>query len=1061
MVYGFASLAGYLADKAATEARALCGLSRQVVGGSQLRWLVPAFCTALLCVAGSARGETGASSDALYDIDIPAMNAAEALNRLAEQTDSILLFPYDLAQSREANAIVGQYTLLDALDVLLENTGLSGGLSDKQVIQISEVEADTDNDEGETMKASRRAGLSAILASVFTGGVAAQEPMENREEDEQLALEEIVVTGSRIRGAQSASPVVTISREEIDMAGFATVEEIVENLPQNFGAGATADATNASNKFQAVGGDTDDFGGGTSVNLRGLGADNTLVLLNGRRMSPSGSSASFTNIASIPTTAIERVEVMTDGASAIYGSDAIGGVINFVLRTNYDGAETNLRYGADAAGDTSNVQLAQSFGTSWDTGSFLFNYEYFDSEALASRDRTFTASNDLSPFGGTDRRRSGGNPSNILIDGTYYAIPSGQDGTSLTASDFDSSSPRNLFNARLVDELIPSIERNSGFVHFRQTLGVVELFGAARLSQEENARRRPQPIIDFTVPGDDPGTPDVVEGNPFFVDPTGTGLTTIVVDNYTLEDDFGPNINFGEIRSSGASLGVLLEFSDNWRAELAANWSEEEATIELGNEVDTVALRAAVSETDPNLAFNPFGDGSNTNPVVLESLVDRRQFDARSKNDLWSINFDVDGDVFEVPGGTAKIATGVDFREESLLGFDPALPDEFQVIDLSRDILAVYGELFVPLVSGSNRRPGVHRLEVSLAARFEDYSDFGDTTNPKFGILWSPIKSLGLRGTYGTSFRAPSLDELDSSRSSWGYIPDIVGLGFPVLVATGRNSELQPQEATTWTAGFQWNPESVEGLSLDVTYFDVDFSGRIETPSNSIIAPFRDPRLASLTIFNPTDEQIAAVVNNPIFDPEFLNLGFFPASDFISGALPVGAIGDSRFLNLADSIVTGAEVQLSYSFDTHLGSIGVGFNGSYLFDFERRILPTDPLVDEVDTLGRPVDFRARGDVSWTSGPWTIAGFVNYTDGYTDNVSSPERAVDSWTTVDLTIAYNTGNDAGLLKDTRIALTTNNLFDEDPPFVDTIGGVGYDATNANPLGRFFSFRLTKNW
>lgn len=1061
--YGFASLAGYLADKAATEARALCGLSRQVVGGSQLRWLVPAFCTALLCVAGSARGETDVSGDALHDIDIPAMNAAEALNRLAEQTDSILLFPYDLARSREANATVGQYTLLDALDVLLENTGLSGGLSDKQVIQISEVETDTDNDEGETMNAPKKAGLVAILASVFASGVEAQNEADEDDEQRQLPLEEIVVTGSRIRGAQSASPIVTISREEIDMAGFGTVEEIVENLPQNFGAGATSDTNNGTNIFQTVGGNVQSFAGGTSVNLRGLGASSTLILLNGRRLSPSGFSSRFTSVSSIPVSAIERVEVMTDGASAIYGSDAIGGVVNFILREEYDGAETRLRYGSDSGGDASNLSFGQSFGTSWNDGNVLFTYEYRESGALAAADRRFTASNDLSSFGGTDWRQPGGNPANIRVGSfpnyVFYAIPDGQDGTALTPADFIGlENTQRLLNGQSNIDTTPDVEQHSAFLHWRQSVGAVELFGAARFSREERETRFAQRVVDFNVQGDDPATPET-EGNPWFVDPTGTGLTAVRIDNYALFDDFGPQINFGEVESSGATLGAEFRLGTNWQAELVGNWSKEEAPRWFGNRVDTAALTNAVNETDPNLAFNPFGDGSNTNPEVIESVVDRRQFRQSSENELWSTSLNVNGELFDVGGGTAKVATGIDFREESLLTVSDVTDSTF---DRGREIWAAYGELFLPLVGNSNSRNGLRRLEVSLAARYEDYSDFGDSINPKVGLYWSPTESLAFKGTFGTSYRAPALTDLDDSGVNWVYVPaDLFNLSDSVLVTSGRNSSLDAEEATTWTAGVRWN---IGGLSLDVTYFDVDFSGRIEIPTINIVSAITEPRFASIRIENPTTEQIAAVANDPDYDPErYLSRGFgpFPAADLISGVVPVDAIVDNRLTNLADSIVTGVELKLSYAAESRLGLITADLNGSYLFDFERRLLSTDPLIDEVDTFGRPVDLRARGNVGWSRGGWSVIAFVNYTDGYTDNVSVPARDVDSWTTMDLTVAYDTQRPEGFFSDVRMALTTQNLFDEDPPFVDTSGGVGYDSNNANPMGRLFSLQITKDW
>ena len=993
------------------------------------------------------------------DFDIDAQPLPKALMEYSEQTNIVVMASAGLVEGKKSDGVEGVDDPDTALHTLLASTGLEHRFLNDETVVIREVSAAELAQESGPGK-SPLASSPVLMAQNRTPATESQSGQTRRsagDDDDQATpqLEEIVVTGSRIRGAQSASPVITISRQEIDQAGFATVEEIVENLPQNFGAGATLDGTNPDNSADILGGQVQDFGGGTSVNLRGLGASSTLVLLNGRRMSPSGQAAAFTNIASIPVTAIERVEVMTDGASAIYGSDAIGGVVNFILRTDYEGSETRLRYGGDTHGDTSNVQFGQSLGTSWDEGNVLLTYEYYDSTGLANGDRPFIASNDLSDFGGTDRRQPGGNPANIRVGSSYYAIPAGQDGTSLTAADFDLNRPRHYYNDREGAEIMPAQERHSAFLHLTHRIGAVELFGSGRYSIDRNELRQNQQVVDFNV----------TQNSPFFVDPTDTGLTSVRVDNYTLLDDFGPRTSFGRIESSGASVGVRFPIGQNWHGETVGNWSREDASRKVGNQVDVSALQAAVNRTDPDLTFNPFGDGSNTNPEVIESLVRRsRTTQFESENELWSISLDIDGEAFEIDGNTVKVAAGIDFREETLSTLSAS--SSVGANKLSRDIAALYAEVFVPLVSDANSRAGLQQLEVSLAARYEDYSDFGDTTNPKLGLLWSPMPSLAIRGTMGTSFRAPSLTNLDeSSLSNYAYIPNLGGaLPYNFLSLSGRNSGLQAEEAETWTTGFQWMPASVDGLSVELTYFNIDFEGRIETPTIDAFDALTDPRFASILTVNPTDQQIAAIVNNPLYDPSAntqFGLGPFPVADILSGDLPVDAILDNRLTNLAQTVVTGVELQVSHRVETPVGSFGVGLNGSYLIDFKRKLIDADPLVDEVDTYGRPVNFQARGNLAWSNNGWSVAGFVNYIDSYTDNLNSPEQAVDSWTTVDLSVSYDTGLRPGLLRDTRLSVTTRNLFDADPPFVNTRGGVGYDAINADPLGRVLALQITKQW
>jgi len=992
--------------------------------------------------------------------NIPQQRADLALTQFAEQADLTLVFPFDDVREKTANRLVGEYLIEDAVDVLLSGTGLTPTLKNQLVLNIA---TDSKSEpEGDEMNVKKKAGLGALLAGLFSIGANAQEPAETDTDEAAQELEEILVTGSRIRGAQNASPVVTITRQEIERAGFATVEEIVDKLPQNFGAGATQDTlTDLNSANTSVGGIVEAHAGGTSVNLRGLGAGATLILVNGRRTSPSGRSARFSDISGIPVTAIERVEVLTDGASAIYGSDAIGGVVNFILRDDYEGAETRLRYGSDSGGDTSEVLFGQSFGKSWNDGNILFSYEYYKRDSLANVDRDFTASQDLTRFGGTDWRTPGGNPANISAGGQLWAIPAGQDGTLLTAADFPvdaagvPTTPLNLHDIRALENLLPETERHSVFLSLSQDIGTAELFADARFSTREDENLSNFTTFDFDVP----------DTNPFFVDPTGTGLTTVRIDNYSFGEDIGPSVITAESDSYAGTLGLRFDIGSDWNGELVGLWAKEESNRATSNAVDEIALANAINQTDPNLAFNPFGDGSNTNPAVLDGLRRQpvKQQGTTAENEFWSVSLNVDGTAFEVPGGAVQIATGIEFREDSLLTLpSPATPELGS--DTSRDVLAVYAELFFPLVGDSNSRPGLQRLEVSVAARYEDYSDFGDTTNPKVGLVWSPTQSLTFRGTYGSSFQAPPLFDLDVSNldnNTIVYLPQLFAdlgiIPFPALILTGANENLQPEEAVTWIAGLQWDPKNIKGLSLDVTYFNIDFEDRIDLPFANFVVGFTDPRFASLLNTAPTTEQIAALVNDPRWNEVF----GVPAADVLSGVAPVDGILDARRNNLSRSVVTGTELLLSYQFETTVGLFDIGLNATYLFDFERAFVAADPLVDEVDTLGRPIDLRARGSVSWSREGWSVSGFLNYADGYTDNVSSPERTIDSWTTVDLTIAYDTGDNPGFLSDTRFSLTTQNLFDEDPPFADTLNGLAYDSANHNPLGRFIAFNITKEW
>ncbi len=551
------------------------------------------------------------------------------------------------------------------------------------------------------------------------------------------------------------------------------------------------------------------------------------------------------------------------------------------------------------------------------------------------------------------------------------------------------------------------------------------------------------------------------------MDPTGTGLTTVTVQNYALDNELGPQVNIGEIDSLGASLGMRFDPGERWSAELIGHWAEEEQERRTNLALDMAALDAAANpaapNADPAAVFNPFGDDPGANATLIESLVNRspgRQ--SATENAIRSLSLDIDGRVLDLPGGSVQLVAGTEYRRESLFtarDFD----DEGEVVsDLKRDVTSVYTELFVPLVDSSNRLPAIELLEVSLAARYEHYSDVGESVNPKLGFVWSPLPSLILRGTYGESFKAPALLELDDNRRSANFstyfsqsFVDNGSLPFVMIARSGGNADLDPERATTLTAGIQWQPAGVEGLVLDLTYFDVNFDDRIDQALTSF-GNADDPRFASLVDNSPTLEEIAALVNGP----GWLNPANASEEDLLSGAVDV-AIVDGRLNNLARSVVSGVELQLSYQFETAGGQYDLDFNGSYMFDFQRALLDSDPLVEEVDTYGRPVEFRARAGLTWYRNAWSVSGFVNHTDGYADSLSDPPRSIDSWTTIDLSVGYDMSDAGRLFAGTYAALTIQNLFDTDPPFVNTPAGLAYDSYNADPEGRMLALQIIKEW
>ena len=360
-------------------------------------------------------------------IDLPAQRLGESLRALALLSGRTVLADAALVGKRQAPAIRGGYTIEEALRLLLAGSGL----------------------------AVDRIGDGYVIRSA-TGRA-----------DPQAADDEadIVVTGTRIRGAAPVgSNLVTLDRKDIDRSGYATTQQILAALPQNFAGGANEGTVG----FSVRNNSSSNFGFGSGINLRGLGTTSTLTLVDGNRPPLGGGSGSFVDLTLIPSSVIERIEVLADGASAIYGSDAVAGVVNIRLRRDLDGAETRLRYGFADGFDE--VQASQLAGFHWSSGRFIAGYEYYRRGRLGSADRAY-ATEDLRAFGGPDYRQDYANPATIIAaTGQVFGVPHGQDGTGLTASDLVPG-VANLADGRRDTDILPALDRHSAYAALEQDLG--------------------------------------------------------------------------------------------------------------------------------------------------------------------------------------------------------------------------------------------------------------------------------------------------------------------------------------------------------------------------------------------------------------------------------------------------------------------------------------------------------------------------------------------------------------------------------------------------------------
>lgn len=432
-------------------------------------------------------------------------------------------------------------------------------------------------------------------------------------------------------------------------------------------------------------------------------------------------------------------------------------------------------------------------------------------------------------------------------------------------------------------------------------------------------------------------------------------------------------------------------------------------------------------------------------------------YDAR--NQIETLGAEADGSLFYSGGGLVKAAVGAELRRElynyNVVEFLGPLTGP-----LSRHVAAEFAEVLLPLVGAENASRALQKLDLSLAVRHEDYSDFGATTNPKVGVTWSPLASLKAHATYGTAFQAPTLFDtsVQTSSTAAAYaIPDPTAAGGTTnaLVLFGNRATLQAETAKTWTGGLDFASESDPRLSISVDYWDVRFKDRIGTPLGNadIFSTFENGALyASAITRNPP----LPLVNQIFAEPNFFNVaGVTPAQ--------IGAIIDDRLNNLARRNQSGLDSSFSYIRPLPVGTLNLQLAGSYILHIDTQATSASPFFDVVGTIYNPAKFRTRDSLGWSDRGFDLTAFVNYTKSYVDNTQMPPAAVSSWTTFDLAVTYNSaGTDVpSVVRDVRVSLFVQNLFDRNPPYVNQIYGLNFDPTNGSAIGRLINLQIVKAW
>ena len=907
------------------------------------------FCAvALVLGAGNVASAEEPEQEGLH---IEAQPLSSALREFSEQTGLQIGYAAELARGKETEGVAGVEDPTLALNALLASTGLEHRFVNAETVVIRASDTSLANqgvssDSGNSWPALSQVLMAQNQTPAEKNQTSRRTETESDEDEKKRPIEEIIVTGTNIRGiAPDSSPVLVFDREDIQISGAATAQDFIQTLTTNFGGGANADlAGGLPNDLDAQ--RNKSFG--SSVNLHGLGSGSTLVLLNGHRLAPSSTVGDITDISMIPVSAIDRVEVLTDGASSIYGSDAVAGVVNFILLDDFDGVETSFRYGvATQHRSAEEFRAGATGGLNWDSGHALLSYEYFNQDNLSVEDRSFSQ------------------------------------------------------NALPPSDLLPSQKRHSVLATISQDLSSdLEVFADVTYSRREAHR----------------GSRTNLVGNPLVEESTSKMLSV--------------------------AAGGTWKVSDSWFLDFSGT----------------------------------YGNSSILRNTTQPTSVTSQEFDS----DIWTSDIKLSGTVIRLPGGDLKLAFGGHFRTEDFTIVN-ALTGSVVQDKVDRDVYAAFGEVFIPIVGPDNAVPGITRLELNLSGRYDHYSDFGSTANPKVGVLWSPVGGLRLRGSYGTSFNPPpiglpKLTFVTAFNSAFwfplfGITPADPSLADIVFLSVfGLDENLGPEESRAFTAGmdfdYAWNGHEI---AFSTTWFDIDFDDRLGTTPLPFGTSFDVPNIAfnnpgafppGTVIFAPTMDQISAVVDSA----DVLGANIPPLFGDPFDAAIIDFTGVTR--NLSQSIVSGLDFSVSYTYDSGDGALNFGIDGTYLLDFKQQATSATPVVSLVNTQYNPVDLKLRGHAGYSNNGFAANLFVNYVNDYKVSDDIDAARIESWTTVDLSLSYDMQQrwKGALLNDTIFRLSVINLFDQDPPSAPINSGfqiVGYDPTNASPLGRFIALQVTKRF
>ena len=870
--------------------------------------------------------------------------------------------------------------------------------------------------------------------------------------------EVMVVTGTRLRNDPSLR-VQLLTAEEINARGLATTEEILRAIPQNLPTVNAFNNTADLPTFLDVTLSPLDIGLSTA-NLRGLGSRNTLVLVNGRRVAgAAGVDGFFANVRNIPAAAIEQVEVLLDSGGAVYGSDAVGGVVNIILKQDYTGIGVTGRYEHSATGGHQN-RVDANLGYSWANGNLTAILARTERDPVHNHKTGFTTRDYRSRLGDNDDYNFVGerHPRSALVSasawGPFLILPPGNDGSNAQRGDFVASTDAD-FRDVVTAHAGGTAEDVSGTLSVSHTFfNRLTLNGSALWQESTDEQDTELTLRTMRVPA----------SNAF----NNFGHDVFVQYDAQREADAGlikPTSSTGVREHMRYIVGFEFAWNESMRAVVDHTYAVSDGFRRqyqfaprsvVATELQNERLAEMLASSDPNVAPNFFGDGTAQTATIAEFYVPLLQDTDRAYLRMTTGYFT--SGLFDLPGGRVRMAVGGESRSEWIedLDFSFEVTSGIGVAKPTRDLNALFLEMSLPIVGNANARPGLRELTFSAKARYDKYRTEGavgqdpadpsnptagratrfkkvtlDNVAPYFGIVYKPIDDLAVRVSHTEGFVVPrfrQMFQVNRIDQPFYTFDPLVGSFVPAHVVSGSNPDLQPELSTTFTAGFDWTPSQVDDLHVDLYYSDVDIRDRIA--GNRELGQLLPPEVYG---------------NLPQF--------FERAED---GTL-VRAITTS--VNIARRVSKAVDLRVSKAFPSAYGEffVQVAYN-RVLEQFDQ------PFENgaRISMLGKSIGidrYRAMFNVAWTRGSTTINAFVNHQPSYinndherTVNRDIPNARVSSWTTLDASVKHRFPSGVTVQAGGR------DLFGRDFPFMLTHTGRPWDSKRVNLRGRVLFVNLS---